>query len=77
MGSVTGGTTAAGATRRTSSSDRVPAPAPPPAPDGNYLAVLLHTQQLQHQLALAEQRNQHLLAQQALMQQLVDVLRAV
>ncbi|MGI4871929.1 MAG: hypothetical protein ACRYFX_12225 [Janthinobacterium lividum] len=54
-----------------------PAPvAVPTPPDANYLAVLLQTQQLQHQLALAEQRNQHLLAQQALMQQLVDVLRA-
>ena len=51
------------------------APPAPPAPDASYLAGLLHTQQLQHQLALAEQRNQHLLAQQALMQQLIDLLK--
>jgi len=48
---------------------------PPASPDANYLAVLLQTQQLQHQLALAEQRNQHLLEQQQLMQQLVAVLQ--
>ncbi len=58
------------------------APAPPtaatvpaPAPDPAYLTAALQTQYLQHQLALAEQRNQHLLAQQALMQQLVAVLQ--
>jgi hypothetical protein len=39
------------------------------------LAVALQTQHLQHQLALAEQRNQHLVEQQALMQQLVAVLQ--
>ncbi|WP_151088401.1 helix-turn-helix domain-containing protein [Hymenobacter baengnokdamensis] len=57
----------------------VPAPtsaaAAPASPDANYLAVVLQTQHLQHQLALAEQRNQHLLEQQALMQQLVAVLQ--
>jgi len=47
----------------------------PSAPDANYLAVVFQTQHLQHQLALAEQRNQHLLEQQQLMQQLVAVLR--
>lgn len=61
-----------------------PAPVPPaapvanaaaPAPDPAYLTAALHTQYLQHQLALAEQRNQHLLEQQALMQQLVAVLQ--
>jgi plasmid maintenance system antidote protein VapI len=60
-----------------------PAPAPAPAaqvppvatPDPSYLTVALQTQYLQHQLALAEQRNQHLLEQQALMQQLVAVLQ--
>ena len=56
-----------------------PAPAPAtvaaPAPDPAYFAVALQTQYLQHQLALAEQRNQHLLEQQALMQQLVAVLQ--
>ena len=58
-----------------------PAASPPalplaaPAPDPAYLTAALHTQYLQHQLALAEQRNQHLLEQQALMQQLVAVLQ--
>ncbi len=51
-----------------------PVPAAP-APDPAYLTAALHTQYLQHQLALAEQRNQHLLEQQALMQQLVTVLQ--
>ena len=50
-------------------------PALPPAPEPAYLTAALQTQYLQHQLALAEQRNQHLLAQQALMQQLVAVLQ--
>lgn len=53
-----------------------PAPVPAaPAPDPAYLTAALHTQYLQHQLALAEQRNQHLLEQQALMQQLMAVLQ--
>lgn len=51
------------------------APAAVAAPDPAYFAVALQTQYLQHQLALAEQRNQHLLEQQALMQQLVAVLQ--
>jgi plasmid maintenance system antidote protein VapI len=50
-------------------------PAPAVAPDPTYLAVALQTQHLQHQLALAEQRNRHLLEQQTLMQQLVAVLQ--
>lgn len=60
-----------------------PVPAPPAvailpavaAPDPAYLTAALQTQYLQHQLALAEQRNQHLQEQQALMQQLVAVLQ--
>ena len=52
-----------------------PAPVAAPAPDPAYLTAALQTQYLQHQLALAEQRNQHLLEQQALMQQLVAVLQ--
>ena len=52
-----------------------PQPAAAPAPDPAYLTAALHAQYLQHQLALAEQRNQHLLEQQALMQQLVAVLQ--
>ena len=45
------------------------------APDANYLTVVLQTQHLQHQLRLAEQRNQHLLEQQQLMQQMVALLQ--
>jgi hypothetical protein len=56
-----------------------PSPAAPTAPsaslDATALTAALHAQYLQHQLALAEQRNQHLLEQQKLMQQLVDVLQ--
>ena len=53
----------------------VASPAPAALPDPAYLAVALQTQHLQHQLALSEQRNQHLVEQQALMQQLVAVLQ--
>lgn len=49
--------------------------AAPAAPDPAYLASLFQTQQLQHQLALAEQRNQHLLEQQALLKQMVELLQ--
>ncbi|MGI4733828.1 MAG: hypothetical protein ACRYG7_01470 [Janthinobacterium lividum] len=55
-----------------------PAPAAPvvlPAPDATYLTAALQTQYLQHQLALVEQRNQHLLAQHQLMQQMLDLLQ--
>lgn len=52
-----------------------PPPAPAAAPDPAYLTAALQTQYLQHQLALAEQRNQHLLEQQVLMRQLVAVLQ--
>ena len=57
-------------------------PAAAPAPDAAYITAALHAQHLQHQLALAEQRNQHLLEQQklilerqALMQQMLDFMR--
>ena len=49
-------------------------PPPPAAPDPAYLTAALQTQYLQHQLALVEQRNQHLLEQQQLMRQLVQAL---
>ncbi|MEJ7661232.1 MAG: hypothetical protein WKG07_17315 [Hymenobacter sp.] len=49
-------------------------PTPAAAPDPTYLTAALQTQYLQHQLALAEQRNQHLLEQQQLMRQLVQAL---
>jgi hypothetical protein len=52
------------------------APAAPSASlDANALTAALHAQYLQHQLALAEQRNQHLLEQQKLMQQMLDLMR--
>jgi hypothetical protein len=47
----------------------------PAVPDAAALTAALHAQYLQHQLALAEQRNQHLLEQQALMQQMLDLMR--
>lgn len=56
--------------------------APPAGLDAATLTAALHAQHLQHQLALAEQRNQHLLEQQklilerqALMQQMLDLMR--
>lgn len=58
------------------------APAAPPAaapasvatPPAGWEAAL-YAQQLQHQLALAELRNQHLLEQQKMLQQMVELLR--
>jgi hypothetical protein len=54
----------------------------PAALDAATLTAALHAQHLQHQLALAEQRNQHLqeqqrliLERQALMQQMLDLMR--
>jgi hypothetical protein len=52
-----------------------PTPAFPAVPDASYLTAALQTQYLQHQLALAEQRNQHLLEQQKLMQQMLNLLQ--
>ena len=52
-----------------------PSPQPAPVPDASYLTAALQTQYLQHQLALAEQRNQHLLEQQKLMQQMLNLLQ--
>jgi hypothetical protein len=53
----------------------IAAPSTGPAADSAYFTAAFQTQYLQHQLALAEQRNQHLLEQQALMQQLVALLQ--
>jgi hypothetical protein len=57
-------------------------PAAPATLEAATLTAALHAQHLQHQLALAEQRNQHLLEQQklilerqALMQQMLDLMR--
>lgn len=65
------------------STPQPPVPSPSPAgptapaatPDASALTAALHAQYLQHQLALSEQRNQHLLEQQALMQQMLDLMR--
>jgi hypothetical protein len=61
---------------------QLPPAAAPAALDAATLTAALHAQHLQHQLALAEQRNQHLLEQQklilerqALMQQMLDLMR--
>ena len=54
----------------------LPAPAPASAaPAEAFVAATLHTQHLQHQLALAELRNQHLLEQQALLREMLALTR--
>jgi len=53
-------------------------PAPEKAPAINpetYVAAALHAQHLQHQLALAEMQNQHLLAQQQLLREMLELAR--
>ncbi len=74
----------AGTSAQLESAPAVPATQlpPPAALDAATLTAALHAQHLQHQLALAEQRNQHLLEQQklilerqALMQQMLDLMR--
>jgi hypothetical protein len=37
------------------------------------MSAALHTQNLQHQLALAELRNQHLLEQQQMLRQMLEL----
>lgn len=59
-----------------------PAPVPPvaapaasaPVADTSWQTAL-YTQQMAHQLAMAEMRNQHLLDQQRLMQQMLDLMQ--
>ena len=54
----------------------LPAPAPAfAAPAEAFVAATLYTQHLQHQLALAELRNQHLLEQQALLREMLTLTR--
>ena len=48
--------------------------APAPAPDTSMAAVL-NAQYLQHQLALAELRNQHLLEQQQMLREMLAMAR--
>ncbi|MBF9220663.1 helix-turn-helix transcriptional regulator [Hymenobacter ruricola] len=52
----------------------VPAAAAPANPEG-YIAAALHAQHLQHQLALAEMRNQHLLEQQQMLREMLAMAR--
>ena len=56
---------------RPSSPPTTPAPFAPEA----YLAGALHAQHLQHQLALAELRNQHLLEQQQMLREMLAMAR--
>ena len=51
-----------------------PAAVAQPGPEV-YLTAALHTQQLQHQLALAELRNQHLLEQQQMLREMLAMAR--
>ncbi|WP_460621559.1 hypothetical protein [Hymenobacter tenuis] len=51
-----------------------PTPAAPAASDASWQTAL-YTQQMAHQLALAELRNQHLQEQQRLMQQMMDLMQ--
>jgi hypothetical protein len=55
-----------------------PAPAsiaaPVPGPE-TYMAAALHAQHLQHQLAMAEMRNQHLLEQQQMLREMLAMAR--
>ncbi|WP_460607939.1 hypothetical protein [Hymenobacter terrigena] len=54
----------------------VPAMPAPSAPSPEvYVAAALHTQHLQHQLALAEMRNQHLLEQQQMLREMLAMAR--
>ena len=53
-------------------------PPPVPAPTSNpeaYVAAAIHAQHLQHQLALAELRNQHLLEQQQMLREMLAMAR--
>ncbi|MCA8830576.1 hypothetical protein [Hymenobacter pini] len=47
----------------------------PPVADAGAWQSALYTQQMAHQLALAELRNQHLQEQQRLMQQMMDLMQ--
>ena len=54
----------------------LPSPAAPAGPTPEiYVAAALHAQHLQHQLALAELRNQHLLDQQQMLREMLAMAR--
>jgi hypothetical protein len=48
--------------------------APAPSPE-TYVTAALHAQHLQHQLALAEMRNQHLVEQQQMLREMLAMAR--
>lgn len=52
-----------------------PVMAPAPAPADISWQSALYTQQMAHQLAMAELRNQHLQEQQRMMQQMMDLMK--
>lgn len=52
-----------------------PVAATPAIPDAGAWQTALYTQQMAHQLAMAEMRNQHLQDQQRLMQQMMDLMQ--
>ncbi|WP_157781102.1 hypothetical protein [Hymenobacter sedentarius] len=51
------------------------APAPVSAAPEQYITAALHAQHLQHQLAMAEMRNQHLLEQQQMLREMLAMAR--
>ena len=51
-----------------------PVPTPTSSPEA-YVAAAIHAQHLQHQLALAELRNQHLLEQQQMLREMLAMAR--
>ncbi|RSK50143.1 helix-turn-helix domain-containing protein [Hymenobacter rigui] len=53
----------------------IPVVAAPPVSDAGAWQTALYTQQMAHQLALAELRNQHMQEQQRLMQQMMDLMQ--
>lgn len=58
--------------------DPAPAALQPAAPASNpeaYVAAAIHAQHLQHQLAMAELRNQHLLEQQQMLREMLAMAR--
>ncbi|WP_051718689.1 helix-turn-helix transcriptional regulator [Hymenobacter sp. IS2118] len=58
----------------TPAANPVPAPLAGPSPE-SYLGAALQAQHLQHQLAMAEMRNQHLLEQQQMLREMLAMAR--
>ena len=53
----------------------IPPTAEPLGSSEAYVAAAIHAQHLQHQLALAEMRNQHLLEQQQMLREMLAMAR--